>query len=353
MNLVRFVPAAFLLVYATVCAGCSDTAHEPVSESVNGSGSKPASELLLRERKLGVMGTDLSITALHEDADLLERALDAAVLEIQRVEDLMTDWRPSPLITLNQAAGAGPHKVPTELASLIDRGLAVSELSDGSFDLTFRTFGRLWDFKADPPQLPNQAAIDAALTKCGWQKVKVDLQKSEITRPEGMEIGLGGIAKGYGVDRAMAVLMDFGIKHAIVNAGGDLKALGQKHDELWTIAIQHPRDRERVIAVLPVSNSCVVTSGDYERFFEHEGKRYHHILNPVTGYPAEGCMSATVVAPDAAIADALATAICVLGFEKGFAMIEKLPRIEALAVDMHGEVHMTAGLLPKGVPEPR
>ena len=154
MNLVRFVPAAFLLVYATVCAGCSDTAHEPVSESVIGSGSKPASELLLRERKLGVMGTDLSITALHEDADLLERALDAAVLEIQRVEDLMTDWRPSPLITLNQAAGAGPHKVPTELASLIDRGLAVSELSDGSFDLTFRTFGRLWDFKADPPQLP-------------------------------------------------------------------------------------------------------------------------------------------------------------------------------------------------------
>jgi thiamine biosynthesis lipoprotein len=331
---------SFSLLFAGVILllGCSD--------SVSDSGSEATNRLPLRERQLGVMGTDLSITALHEDVGLLDRALDAAVVEIQRVEDLMTDWRASPLTTLNQAAGVGPHKVPAELAALIDRGLAVSQLSNGSFDLTFRTFGRLWDFKAEPPKLPDQAAIDAALMKCGWQKVKVDLEKSEITRPVGMEIGLGGIAKGYGVDRAMAVLMDFGIEHAIVNAGGDLKALGQRNDELWTIAIQHPRDRERVIAILPVSNSCVVTSGDYQRFFENEGKRYHHILDPVTGYPAEGCMSATVVAPDAAIADALATAICVLGVENGLAIIEKLPRIEALAVDMHGEVHMTAGLLP-------
>ena len=317
------------------------------SDSDSGSGSEPRATtgaLVSAERNLGVMGTDLSITALHADAELLERALDAAVLEIQRVEDLMTDWRASPLTTLNQAQGVGPHAVPLELAELIDRGLAVSELSGGAFDPSFRTFGRLWDFKAQPPKLPLPSEIEIALAKCGWQKVKVDLQEATITRPDGMEIGLGGIAKGYGVDRAMTVLMDFGIEHAVVNAGGDLKALGRNRDELWSIAIQHPRDRERVIALLPVSNSCVVTSGDYERFFEHDGKRYHHILDPRTGYPADGCMSATVVAPDAAIADALATAICVLGFEKGFELIDSLPRIEALAVDMHGEVHMTAGL---------
>jgi thiamine biosynthesis lipoprotein len=297
------------------------------------------------ERKLAVMGTELAITALHPDAALLDRALDAAVVEIQRVEDLMTDWRASPLTTLNQATGTGPFEVPAELASLIDRSLAVAELSGGAFDPTFRTFGKLWDFKAVPPKLPEQAAIDHALARCGWQKVQVDLAASKISRPAGMEIGLGGIAKGYGVDRAMAVLMDFGIEHAVVNAGGDLKALGRNHEELWSIAIRHPRERERVIALLPISNTCVVTSGDYERFFEYQGKRYHHILDPRTGYPATGCMSATVVAPDAAIADALATAVCVLGVEKGFALIESLPRIDALAVDMEGHVHATSGLL--------
>lgn len=363
---------SLLLVGSVLIAACSDPVTEPtlvtppVAEqakpellpvepalsSVESATTPPASatNLLKRERKLAVMGTELAITALHADADLLDRALDAAVLEIRRVEDLMTDWRASPLTTLNQVEGNGPFEMPAELASLIDRGLAVAELSGGAFDPTFRTFGKLWDFKAVPPKLPQQAAIDRALARCGWQKVEVDLATAKITRPEGMEIGLGGIAKGYGVDRAMAVLMEFGIEHAVVNAGGDLKALGRNFDDLWSIAIRHPRDREQVIALLPISNTCVVTSGDYERFFEYQGKRYHHILDPRTGYPAEGCMSATVVSPDAAIADALATAVCVLGVEKGFALIESLPRIDALAVDMDGKVHATSGLL-KALPE--
>ena len=346
-------------VFALWCAGgllglaCSDPAmgpHAPggaesAQQQLETAAAPRELKLLVRERKLAVMGTELEITALHADAELLDRALDAAVLEIQRVEDLMTDWRASPLTTLNQVLGDGPHTVPAELAILIDRSLAVAELSGGAFDPTFRTFGRLWDFKAQPPRLPEPAAIETALAKCGWQKVQVDLASAQITRPQGLEIGLGGIAKGYGVDRAMAVLMEYGIQNAVVNAGGDLKALGRKQEELWTIAIRHPRDRERLIALLPVSNTCVVTSGDYERFFEYQGKRYHHILDPRTGYPAEGCMSATVVAPDAAIADALATAICVLGYEKGFKIIESLPRIEALVVDMQGQVHATTGLL--------
>lgn len=297
-------------------------------------------------RTVGVMGTELSITAWHRDQAALDEALSAAVAEIQRVEDLMTDWRASPLTSLNLAVGAGPHAVPVELAELIERGLVLAELTEGAFDISFRTFGRLWDFKAKPPQLPGAEQIAGALARCGWQKIKVDLaaDHASVSKPEGLEIGLGGIAKGYGVDQAMAVLMERGITDAIVNAGGDLKALGRNGDELWTIAIQHPRDRERVLAVLPVSNTCVVTSGDYERFFEYEGKRYHHILDPRTGYPASGCTSATVVAPDAAIADALATAICVLGPVKGLEIIEQLPRIEALAVDMDGEVFASSGL---------
>lgn len=172
----------------------------------------------------------------------------------------------------------------------------------------------------------------------------VNLEANTVELPAGIRIGLGGIAKGYGVDRAMAVLMEHGVAHAMVNAGGDLKALGRKQSDLWRIAIKHPRDRERVMALLPVSNTCVMTSGDYERFFQYGGRTYHHIIDPRTGYPSQGCMSATVTAPDAAFADSIATAMCVLGPEQGLELIEKLPRVEALLVGMDGEVHSSSGL---------
>ena len=300
--------------------------------------------LVLRERALGVMGTELEIKVLGRDPALLEKALDAAVAEIERVEDLMTDWRPSPLMELNAAAGQGPVEVAPELAALISRGLRFGELTGGAFDITYAGAGKLWDFKRQPPVVPDEEAVRAALAHVGYRRVRVDLEKSTVDLPEGMRLGLGGIAKGYGVDRAMAVLLDRGIEHGIVSAGGDLKVLGRKFGKPWEIAIRHPRDRERVLAVLPVSNTCVMTSGDYERFFEHEGKRYHHILDPRTGFPATGCMSATVVAQDAADADSLATAMCVLGPKKGLALVEDLPRVEALLVGMDGKVHVSSGL---------
>jgi thiamine biosynthesis lipoprotein len=159
-----------------------------------------------------------------------------------------------------------------------------------------------------------------------------------------MRIGLGGIAQGFGADCAMKAMMDLGVEHALVNVSGDIKALGTKFGEPWEIAIVHPRDKERVIAVIPVSNTCLITSGDYERGFEIDGRRYHHILDPRTGRPSTGCMSATVLAPDAALADALATGLCVMGPEKGLALVERLPRVEALLVDAAGVVHASSGL---------
>lgn len=303
--------------------------------------------LLLRERSLGVMGTDLKVKVLGKDEKALEAALDAAVLEIQRVEDLMTDWRPSPLMTMNAAAGKGPVEVPKELAVLIARGLELGKQTGGAFDITYAGAGQLWDYKSKPPKLPDEAAIKAALALVDYQRVTVDLEKSTVNLPAGMRIGLGGIAKGYGVDRAMAVLLEHKIEHGMVGAGGDLKLLGLKHGELWKVAVRHPRDPARVLALLPVSNTCVMTSGDYERFFEHEGKRYHHILDPRTGYPATGGMSATVIAQDAAYADSLATALCVLGPEEGIKLVESLPRVEALVVSLDGQVHYSSGLKGK------
>ena len=152
---------------------------------------------------------------------------------------------------------------------------------------------------------------------------------------------MGGIAKGYGIDRAMKVLQEQGIDHALVDAGGDIKVMGTRNGKPWEMAVKHPREEERALAALRVSNTSVATSGDYERFFEYDGKRYHHIFDPRTGHPATGGMSATVVAPNAEFADALATALCVMGPEKGLALIEQLDRVEALMFDMDGKVNVT------------
>ena len=143
---------------------------------------------------------------------------------------------------------------------------------------------------------------------------------------------------------AATLMKQCGIEHAVVNAGGDLKALGLDGSAPWEVAIKHPRDRERVIAVLRVSNTALVTSGDYERFFEYEGQRFHHILDPRTGYPSTGAMSATVIAPNAEFADALATALCVMGPDSGLPLIESLARVEAILVSMDGRVHASTGL---------
>lgn len=289
-----------------------------------------------------VMGTTFAIEAVGTAE--VEAHLEAAVAELRRIDDGMTTWRESELTALNARAGEGPVEVSAELARLVARALAVAELTDGAFDPTWHSVAHLWNFRADPPVLPDGDELARALERVGWGRVRVDLDASTVELPQGTSLGLGGIAKGYGVDRAMAVLMERGVRHAVVDAGGDMKCLGQRLGEPWEVAIKHPRAEDFVLAVLPVSNRCVVTSGDYERYFELDGRRYHHILDPRTGRPAEGCMSATVVGPDAALADALGTAMCVLGPDRGLEIIERLPRTEALLVDLEGRVHRSSGL---------
>ena len=298
----------------------------------------------LRRISFGAMGTDVSIEAIGPDIATLDTALQAAEVELRRIEDVMTSWRDSPLTRLNAQAGQGPQPVSQELADLVGYGLAIGELTDGAFDITFASVGKLWDFKATPPRVPSAEQIALALETVGFQKVQLDLDGITIDLPKGTRIGLGGIAKGLGVDRAMAVLLDHGVENAVVNAGGDMKVLGTKFGEPWRIAVKHPRHKDEVIAMVPLSNTCMVTSGDYERFFEFEGKRYHHILDPRTGYPATGAMSVTVIAQNAAFADALATAFAVLGPTRSLEITESLPQVECLIVDLKGVVTSSSGL---------
>jgi thiamine biosynthesis lipoprotein len=314
------------------------------AEQAPGADTPKPGELAVRERRLDVMGTDLQLKVHGRRIAALDAALEAAEAEIRRIDDLMTDWRPSPLTALNAGAGTGPQVVDRELAAIVSRALEIGRLTHGAFDPSYAEVGALWDFKKEPPRVPSPDEVARALERVGYQRIRIDPKASTVDLPAGMRIGLGGIAKGYGVDRAMAVLRDRGVEHALVNAGGDLKALGLDGPAPWEIAIKHPRDRERVIAVLRVSNAALVTSGDYERFFEHAGRRFHHILDPRTGYPSTGAMSATVVAPSAEFADALATALCVMGPDSGVPLIESLPGVEALLVSMDGRVHASTGL---------
>lgn len=310
--------------------------------------ASPGQERLSVRRTMAAMGTELVIEAQGPDTNHLASAINAAEAEIRRIEDMMTTWRDSPLTRLNANAGNPPQAVPTELAEIIARAKEVHAVTDKAFDITFFGVGSLWDFKADTPSLPEPETIRTALTRVGAGRIVAspDTTPATVTLPKGMAIGLGGIAKGYAVDQAMKRLRTLGVQHALVNAGGDMKALGDDQGAPWEVAVKHPRDPERAVAAIKLRNQSMVTSGDYERFFEIDGKRYHHILDPRTGYPATGCMSASIVTFNAEFADALATACCVLGPENGLALLEKLPRVEGILIGMDGSVRLTSGLEP-------
>jgi FAD:protein FMN transferase len=264
-----------------------------------------------------------------------------------RLEAIMTDWDDaSELMRVNREAYAAPVAVGPELFACLAEGLEVGRLTGGAFDITWRSAGRYWDFKADPPRLPAAELIADAATLIDYQEVQLDPAACSVRygKPH-TQIGLGGVAKGWIIDRAMDVIKARGFKHAVVNAGGDLMVSGRNTgDRLWWVAIRHPRRHDENLAVVPVANLSIVTSGDYERYLEIDGKRYCHIFDPRTGWPASGCQSVTVLAANAARADALATGIFVLGPDAGLELAERLDGVEAMIVAADGSVRVSSGL---------
>lgn len=307
-------------------------------------------ESVLREWRGGVMGTSFQIEAIGKDVAELDRVLGLAFDELRRVEDVFTVWRDSPVTRLNARAGEGPTPVTHEIAELVSIALECGRVTGGAFDISYFPLRPLWDYKAARPSLPSADAIERALAHVDYRRVRVDLERDTVELPAGFGLDFGGIAKGYAVDRAMDVLLANGVANGLIQAGGDTKALGRKFGEPWRIAIKNPRRPGSAFAVLPVVNQCVQTSGDYERFVEIDGKRYHHILDPRTGRPSTGCMSATVIGPEATFADGIATALCVLEPEAGMRIVEDLARVEAILVGMDGKVHLSSGLKKAGLP---
>ncbi len=292
------------------------------------------------------MGTHLAFAAFTTasvNATAARAAFDAAAAEIGRVEALMTTWNESSEISrINAAAGRQPVPVGEETFGVVRESLRASDLSGGAFDITFETLHGLWKFDQDlDPHPPSRAAVRAFQKYLGYGHVKLDVSTHTVYLDEAhVRIGLGGIAKGYAVDRASKVLLDAGLASFYVQAGGDLYAHGEKPDgSPWVAGIRDPRGSEGdYFAVMAVNDHAFSTAGDYERAYIVGGKRFHHIIDPHTGYPATASRSVTIWAPTALLADELDDAVFILGPQKGLALVESLDGVGAVIVDARNVV---------------
>jgi thiamine biosynthesis lipoprotein len=297
-------------------------------------------------REAAIMGTRIAVELWHEDQGGADKAMEAVLAEMHRVDALMSHYKPeSQLSAINQRAAIEPVPVDAELARLLDRAAKFSELTNGAFDITYASVGYLYDYRAH--QKPTAEQIAAGLGAVNWRHVVVDMKQSTVrfTQP-GVRIDLGGIAKGYAVDRAIAILRSLGVEHASVTAGGDTRIMGDRFGRPWVVGIQHPDDPAKVIARIPIVDAAISTSGDYERYFDEDGKRYHHIINPRTGKSAGEVRSVTVIGPDATTTDGLSTSVFVMGPERGIALIERLGDVDAVIVKNDGKVLYSSGLAP-------
>jgi thiamine biosynthesis lipoprotein len=301
------------------------------------------------------MGTHLAYAAFttpSADAETVRALFDAATAEIVRLEKLMTTWDPASEVSrINAAAGAGPVAVSPETFDVIRESIHASEISGGTFDITFETLHGLWKFDQDlDPHPPTAAQVAERVKYLGFRHVKLDDKASTVFLDEPhVRIGLGGIAKGFAVDKASHVLERGGLTSFYVQAGGDLFARGKKPDgSPWNAGIRDPRGPEGdYFAMMPVSDHAFSTAGDYERTYVVGGKRYHHIIDPRTGYPATASRSVTIWAPTALLADEIDDAVFILGPEKGLALVESLDGVGAVIVDARDRVWTSKRLAGK------
>jgi FAD:protein FMN transferase len=301
------------------------------------------------------MGTHVALTAFTTpeiDEAKVRKAFASAVDEIRRIETLMTTWRPdSELSKVNAAAGVGPIAVGPETYDIVAASLHTSAISEGTFDITFESLHGLWKFDQDwDPHPPADAEVKAKLPLLNYHHVHLDEPKHTIYLDQkGVRISLGGIAKGYAVDKAAKVLEDAGITSFFVQAGGDLYTRGKKPDGSdWSTGVRDPRGAEgSFFALLAVTDHAFSTAGDYERSYIVNGRRYHHIIDPRTGYPATASRSVTIWAKTALVADELDDAVFILGPEKGLALVESQDDVGAVIVDAHNKVWVSKRLQGK------
>ena len=307
------------------------------------------------EDEEAIMGTPVRVELWSDDPPAAKTAIAAVMSEMHRIDALMSPFKSdSELARINREAGKNPLTISKELFQLIQKAQSISRLTAGVFDISFASVGYLYDYrKGIHPSVPE---IKTHLPAVNYRAIRLDSRiHSLFFSQPGMRIDLGGIAKGYAVDRAIQLLQQRHIRHALVSAGGDSRLLGDRRGRPWMIGIRHPRDTPKQTlqekartspVVLPLSDIAISTSGDYERYFIRDGVRYHHIINTKTGQSAHASQSATVIGPDAGMTDALSTSVFILGAQKGIALINRLPGFDAVVIDAKGRLYYSAGLMP-------
>ena len=312
----------------------------------------PTAPSSVEARRLA-MGSELHLTAWTTDDPAARAAFGAVGAEFERLEALLSVWREGSDVTrMNRAAGLAAVPVHEDTRRVLRAAAQVSAWTEGKFDITFGALAEVWKFDHDQDnRVPTAAEVTARLPRVGYRAVVVEdgAGTAFITR-EGVRVHLGGIGKGYAVDRGVAILRAAGLRDFLIQAGGDLyaggTAGGPSGPAPWRLGIQDPRGPGgEPFASVEVSDATFSTSGDYERFFEQDGVRYHHILDPATGQPARGCRSVTIVARDATMADGLSTGVFILGPERGMALVERLPEVEAVIVTAVNQVRISSGLV--------
>ena len=301
-------------------------------------------QLLAQEpfkRTMKLMGSRFDITVVAKDPIEGEQYIDLAINEIKRIEKLISSWDPnSQTSEINKNAGVQPVKVDVELFNLIQRGIGISTLTDGAFDISYASMDNIWKFDGSMTEMPEEAAIKASVSKVGYQNILLNKKDHTVfLKLKGMKIGFGAIGKGYAADKAKELLISRGVVAGIINASGDMNTWGkQPNGDSWQVAITNPMNKNKVFALLPLDNGAVVTSGNYEKYVTFNNTRYTHIIDPRSGYPATGIVSVTVFAPKAELADALATSVFVMGKEVGLNRIEQLPKVECIIIDGLGTI---------------
>lgn len=299
-------------------------------------------------RTMKLMGSRFDITVVAQNEEIGYINIEEAIAEITRIEKIISSWNPdSETSLINKNAGIGPVKVSEELFRLIERAKQVSEITDGAFDISYASMDEVWKFDGSMTHFPTPEEIKKSVAKVGYKNIILNSEQGTVfLKDPGMKIGFGGIGKGYAVDRAKELLISKQVKAGIINASGDLTAWGTKASgEKWLIGIANPLSKEKIFSWVPIVESSVATSGNYDKYVTFNDVKYSHIIDPRTGYPSTGINSVSIFSKSAELCDALATAIFVMGKDSGLSLIAQLDGTEAIIVDSENKIHKSSGIL--------
>jgi len=299
------------------------------------------------KKKQSLLGSPFEITVVAKDSLEGNYFTNLAIDEVKRIENLISDWIPTTQISkVNQNAGIQPVKVDQEVYDLVERAIKISKLTSGAFDISYASMDKIWKFDGSMKEMPSEEAIKKSVEKVGYQNIILNPKDTTIfLKNKGMKLGLGGIGQGYIADKIKVLLQVKGCKSGLVNVSGDINTWGKQPDnKSWTVGIVNPMNKNKVFATFPLDDSAVETSGSYEKYVTFNGKRYSHIIDPRTGYPASGIVSVSVFAKQTEIADALATGIFVLGVDVGLDLINQLKGIGCIIVDDKGVIHTSKNI---------